>query len=505
MFLDVLGKISNTIDKINGNVLSPIMMIFILGTGILLTSRLCFLQVTYFPHSISETIVPSVKSIFVKKDDKEKKKGAVSQFQAFSAAIAGTVGTGNIVGVSTALCLGGPGAIFWMWFSAFFGMLTNFSENVLGIYYRQKNEKGEYRGGAMYYITHGLGWKWLAVMFSAFCVFASVGYNMAQVNSISSTLKSSLNIPLIVTGIIVAIIVFLVVIGGIERIGKIASYIVPMMALVFMFLGIIIVCMNAKNIPDAFRRIFTGAFSFESFGSGVLGYGILRGMRYGVARGVFSNEAGLGSSVMAHSASDVKEPVKQGLWGIFEVFLDTFVICTLMALVFLTSGAYDSFLKNELTMGAPMALWAFENNLGLFGKVMFTIILPLFAFTTVLSWEFYGEKGAEYIFGEKAILPFKIIYVLLVVAGATLKIDIVWNLSDSFNVLMAVPNLIAVILLSGVLKRVVLNYKKRRKDPTIKPMLSVYEKHNEELIAELYEELNIENPYEIKEDNIVSE
>ncbi|MGM9970923.1 MAG: alanine/glycine:cation symporter family protein [Anaeroplasmataceae bacterium] len=491
MFLSILSKISDFIDKINGNILSPIMMILILGTGILLTVRLKCLQVTYFPHSISETIVPSVKSIFVK-NEKEKKKGAVSQFQAFSAAIAGTVGTGNIVGVSTALCLGGPGAIFWMWFSAFFGMLTNFSENVLGIYYRQKNEKGEYRGGAMYYITHGLGWKWLAIMFSAFCVLASIGYNMAQVNSISSTLKSSINVPLLVTGIIVAVIVFLVIVGGIERIGKIASYIVPIMALIFIFLAIIIIFMNVTAIPNAFKRIFSEAFSFKSFGSGIMGYGILRGMRYGVARGVFSNEAGLGSSVMAHCASDVKEPVKQGLWGIFEVFLDTFIICTLMALVFLTSGAYDLYLSGLIEKGAPMALWAFENNLGLFGKIIFTIILPLFAFTTVLSWEYYGECGASYLFGDKAILPFKIIYVLLVVAGATLKIDIVWNLSDSFNVLMAVPNLIAVILLSGVLKRVVLNYKQRRKDKSIKPMLSVYEKHNEELIKELYTELEIE-------------
>lgn len=410
----------------------------------------------------------------------------LSQFQAFSAAIAGTVGTGNIVGVSTALCLGGPGAIFWMWFSAFFGMLTNFCENVLGIYFREKDENGEYHGGAMYYITHGLGLKWLAYMFSAFCMLAAIGYNMAQVNSISSTLLNSLNIPVIATGIAVAIIVFLVIIGGIKRIGVIASYIVPFMALIFIVLAVIIISMNIQNVPDAFSRIFKEAFSFKSFGSGILGYGILRSMRYGVARGVFSNEAGLGSSVMAHSSSDVKEPVKQGLWGIFEVFLDTFVICTLMALVFLTSGAYDLFISGVIDKGAPMAIWAFENNLGTFGKIIFTIILPLFAFTTVLSWEFYGECGAAYLFGKKAILPFKIIYVILVIVGATLKIDIVWNLSDSFNVLMAVPNLIAVILLSGLIKQIVDNYKKRRKSNDIKPMLSYFNKMNDELINEAY-------------------
>ncbi len=489
MFLNVFDKISSWVDEINGNILSPIMMILILGTGILLSIRLKFLQVTEFPHSLNTTIVPVFKESFGKKTPEQKaqkkKKGAVSQFQAFSAAIAGTVGTGNIVGVSTALCLGGPGAIFWMWFSAFFGMLTNFSENVLGIYYREKNEKGEYRGGAMYYITHGLGWKWLAMMFAAFCVLASIGYNMAQVNSISSTLKSSAHVPLIATGIAVALIVFLVIIGGISRISKVASYIVPLMAMIFIVLAIIIISMHIKQVPHAFQIIFKEAFSFKSFGSGLMGYGIMRGMRYGVARGVFSNEAGLGSSVMAHSASDVKEPVKQGLWGIFEVFLDTFIICTLMALVYNTSGAYDKFLAADLSKGAPMALWAFENNLGMFGKVCFTFILPLFAFTTVLSWSFYGEKGIEYLLGKKAILPFKIVYVLLVVLGATQGIDLIWNLSDMFNVLMAVPNLIAVILLSGVLKRIVKNYKQRRKGENVEPILSVFKVENDRLAAEL--------------------
>lgn len=485
MILNIIDKISTFIgDELNVG-LSLIMMVLILGTGILLTIRLRFSQITEFGHSIGQTIAPAVKDIFSKKKKDGKNKSAVSQFQAFSAAIAGTVGTGNIVGVSTALCLGGPGAIFWMWFSAFFGMLTNFSENVLGIYYRQKNDKGEYRGGAMYYITHGLGWKWLAFMFAAFAVLASIGYNMAQVNSISATFKGSFHIPVWVTGIIIAAIVALVIVGGIQRISKVASYIVPMMALVFIILAVVIIGMHIKNVPDAFQRIFKSAFEFKSFGSGIMGYGIVRGMRYGISRGVFSNEAGLGSSVMAHCASDVKEPVKQGLWGIFEVFLDTFIICTLMALVYLTSGAYDMFLAGTLEKGATMGLWAFENNLGYFGKYVFSVILPLFAFTTILSWSFYGEKGIEYIFGEVAILPFKIVYVALVFCGAVLEIDLVWNLSDTFNTLMAVPNLIALVLLSGVLKRIVLNYKKRRKGEDLKPLLSVYEVHNDELIAEL--------------------
>ena len=374
-----------------------------------------------------------------------------------------------------------------MWFSAFFGMLTNFCENTLGIYYREKNEKGEYCGGAMYYITYGLGVKWLAIMFAVFCVFASIGYNMAQVNSISSTMKSSFNIPLWVTGIVVAFVVGLVIVGGIKRISKVASYIVPVMALAFMILGIIIIGMHYDKIGYAFGLIFKNAFSFKSFSSGIMGYGIMRGMRYGVARGVFSNEAGLGSSVMAHCASDVKEPVKQGLWGVFEVFLDTFIICTLMALVFLCSGAYDNYLAGELSMGAPMALWAFENNLGIFGKICFSVIIPLFAFTTVLSWSFYGEKGIEYLFGKKAILPYKICYVLLVVLGATQGIDLIWNLSDMFNVLMAVPNLIAILLLSPVINKIVDNYYKRRKGLDVHPMLSYHLDENEALIKEIKE------------------
>lgn len=494
MIFSVIDKISNFIEKLNANVLSPIMMILILGTGILLSVRLKFLQVREFNYALGETIVPCVKTI-VKKEDKKKdtNKKHISQFEAFSAAIAGTVGTGNIIGVSTALCLGGPGAIFWMWFSAFFGMLTSFCENVLGIYYREKSETGEYRGGAMYYITHGLGWKWLAMMFAAFAVLASIGYNMAQVNSISTTLKSSFNVPLLVTGIVVAVIVGLVIIGGIKRISKMASYVVPFMALLSIIVALVIIFMNVKSIPNSFKRIFVEAFSFESFGSGLLGYGILRGMRYGIARGIFSNEAGLSSSVMAHCASDVKEPVKQGLWGIFEIFLDTFVICTLMALVFLSSGAYDNYLAGTLEIGAPLAVWAFENNLGMFGKIIFNIILPLFAFTTIVSWEYYGEKGIEYIFGSKAILPYKIVYVLLVLVGATQGVELIWNLSDSFNVLMAVPNLIALILMSGVIKRIVINYFDRRKGIEVKPMLSCFEKHNEELIAELEEEKRLES------------
>lgn len=485
MFYTIVDDISNVIDFINGNILSPLMMILILGTGIFMSFKLKFLQVTYFGQSVNETLVPVFKS-FKKKT--KKKHGAVSQFQAFSAAIAGTVGTGNIVGVSTAICLGGPGAIFWMWFSAFFGMITNFCENVLGIYYREKNEKGEYRGGAMYYITHGLGLKWLAMMFAAFCVLAAIGYNMAQVNSISSTMLSSFNIPLWITGLVIAVIVGLVIVGGIKRISKVASYIVPIMALAFMILGIIIIGRNYNRIGYSFGLIFKNAFSLQSFGSGVMGYGIMRGMRYGVARGVFSNEAGLGSSVMAHCASDVKEPVKQGLWGIFEVFLDTFIICTLMALVFLSTGAYDNYISGNIFMGAPMALWAFETNLGIFGKLCFSVILPLFAFTTVLSWSFYGEKGIEYLFGKKAILPYKICYVLLVMLGATQGIDLIWNLSDMFNVLMAVPNLLAIILLSPKIKEIVDNYSKRRKGINVDPMLSYHLDENEALIKELREE-----------------
>ncbi|MDE7215992.1 MAG: amino acid carrier protein, partial [Clostridia bacterium] len=378
--MEILEKV---IKFINDNILWGIpMVILILGVGIYLTVRNRFTQITKFSYALKMTLGSTFKGV---KDKKEKGKG-VSQFEAFSTAIAGTVGTGNIVGVATAIISGGAGAIFWMWLSAFVGMFTNFAENVLGIYYRKKGKDGEFRGGPMYYISEGLGWKWLAIIFSVFCMLASFGMNMVQINTIADTLKGGFSIPSWVSGLVVAVVVALIIIGGIKRIGKIASYIIPFMCLGFMLMALIIIFMNIKSVPAAFAQIFKGAFSFRAVGGGVFGYAIMRAMRFGLARGIFSNEAGLGSSVIAHSASDTDEPVRQGLWGIFGVFLDTMIICTLTSLVILTSGAYVEG-SSELS-GAILSQTAFAASLGSFGKVIFSLILPIFAFTTILSWAY---------------------------------------------------------------------------------------------------------------------
>lgn len=471
----MLEWIENINTAINNFVWGPVMIALILMTGLILTIRLKFIQVSKFGDSCKNTI----GKVF-KKDTSEQNKNGISQFQAFSAAIAGTVGTGNIVGVATALVSGGAGAIFWMWISAFFGMATNFSENVLGIYYRKSDGKDSYNGGPMYYISEGLKWKKvakvLAIAFACFCVLASFGYNMTQSNSISSALDTTFSIPTWVTGVILCIIVALVVVGGIQRIGKIASYIVPFMAVIFILIALITIFANVKTVPYAFQQIFSNAFSIKSVGGGIMGYTVMRAMRYGLARGIFSNEAGLGSSVMAHSASNVKEPVQQGFWGIFEVFLDTFVICTLMAIMLISTGAYGTVGANgALVDGAPLASIAFSATLGKFGEVMFAVILPLFAFTTILSWSFYGEKAIEYLFGRGAILPYKIIYLMAIVLGSVTQLELVWAISDTFNGLMAIPNLISLLLLSGELAKVVKNYFARRKDPSVAPLLSAYD------------------------------
>lgn len=457
---------------INDNILWGIpMIILILGVGIYLTVRNRFTQIKKFPYAVKNTIGKTLTGI----GKKNKKKGdGISQFEAFSTAIAGTVGTGNIVGVATAILSGGPGAVFWMWLSAFVGMFTNFAENVLGVYYRNKGKDGEYRGGPMYYISEGLGWKWLAILFSIFCMFAAFGMNMVQINTIADTLNGGFSIPKWVSGVVVAIVIALIIIGGIKRIGKITSYIIPFMCLGCILLALIIIFMNVKAIPSAFGQIFKNAFSFQAVG-GALGYAIMRSMRYGLARGIFSNEAGLGSSVIAHSASSVKEPVQQGLWGIFGVFLDTMVICTLTALVILTSGVYT---QGADISGAMLSQSAFAQSFGRFGTVVFSIMLPLFAFTTILSWAYYGEKSFEFIFGKKYSMIFKIIYVALVIVGALTSASLVWDLADLFNGLMAIPNLIALLLLGGTITRITRNYFARQKDEGIMPMLSAYPKEN---------------------------
>ncbi len=484
MFLGLLEFVQNM-----NSILQVIIMILIFSVGILLTVKNRFMQVSKFGYSMKYTIGKTAKETIQKEIKKEKTK--VSPFAAFATAVAGTVGTGNIVGVATAIIAGGPGAIFWMWFSAFFGMVTNYSENALGIYFRKKDENGEYRGGAMYYILRGLGkgFKWLAVAFAIFAVFASIGYNFAQSNSISTTLVGAFNLSIpdwaikLIIGIILAIIVGFVIIGGIRRIANVTSLLVPFMALLYIILALVIIFMNIDKLPGAFGSIFTNAFSFKSAGGGILGYTIIKASRYGVARGIFSNEAGLGSSVMAHCQADVNEPVDQGLWGIFEVFLDTFIICTLTALIILVSGVDIS----GALKGSEIGLFVFNDSFGVFGRVVYRIILPLFAFTTIISWSYYGEKAVEFLLGSKYKIYYKILFIGLIVLGAVLSVDLVWELADTFNILMAIPNLIALTLLSGLIAKITRNYFKRKKGIHAKPILSYDEEQNKKMFIEALE------------------
>lgn len=494
-----MEAILKVITFINDNILWGIpLIVALLGTGIIVTVRTRAVQVRKFGDSVNSTIVPTVKSM-----GKKHTKGdgsTISPFEAFAAAISGTVGTGNIVGVASAIISGGPGAVFWMWVSAFFGLATNYSENVLGLYYRKKDKDGVIHGGPMYYIEKGLNLKWLGMIFAVCCMLAASGMGMVQANNITGTLQSTINsagneTTNLIIGICVAVAVViltaLIVIGGIKRIGKVASMVVPFMSLFFIIVAFVIIFINVTAIPAAFVMIFKSAFSFKAVGGGVLGYGIMMAMRYGFARGIFSNEAGLGSSVIAHCASETKEPVKQGLWGIFEVFFDTFVICTLTALTILTAYISENGAGADITTFADgknaLSLKAFIDTLGVFGSVAFSIILPVFAFTTIIAWSYYGEKAAQYLFGEKnskvAGTVFKVVYVATLAFGAITASDFIWALDDMFNALMALPNLIALIFLSGTIVKITKNYYDRKKGLDVEPMLSAYPEVNAELAA----------------------
>ncbi len=463
---------------INGMVWGPPMLVLIISAGVFFTVRTGFFQVRWAKLVGDLTFF----AIFKKKSVRSTKEHkSITQFQALSTALAATIGTGNIAGVATAISIGGPGAVFWMWVSAFFGMMTNYAENVLGIYYRKKNVKGEWTGGAMYYIENGLGKvsglsaiaKPLAVVFSAFCVLASFGIgNMTQVNSIASAMTGSFGVPTIVTGIFCAFVAGLVIIGGIRRIARVTEHIVPFMAFFYIVGAVIIIAFNFRALPAVLVQIFSGAFGFKAAAGGFAGAALKQAITMGFKRGVFSNEAGLGSSVMVHSASDVKEPVVQGMWGIFEVFFDTIIVCSLTAFAVLTTGALDSG-----NTGVQLVSAAFTHGFGHFAGKFVSLAVLLFAFSTVLGWSFYGEKGMEYLFGTKSTIVYKILFVAFIVVGATMNLALAWDISDTLNGLMAIPNLIGVLLLSGTVIAITKNYlarKVRRTDVGAEPMLSAY-------------------------------
>jgi AGCS family alanine or glycine:cation symporter len=482
----MVQTVENVNNAVNGFVWGLPMLILLVGTGILMTALTKLFQVTHFSHWVKNTIGGIFKDKHVTAHT-GKEDTQISQFQSLCTALAATIGTGNIAGVAAAIVAGGPGAIFWMWIVAFFGMMTNFSENVLGIYYRRRNERNEWCGGAMYYLKDGLGSKKgckqigaiLAVLFSVFCVLASFGIgNMSQINSIAVNMNSAFGVPFVASGLFLMVIAGLVIVGGLKRIAAVTERLVPFMAVIYLVGALIVFFANINQVGAVFTSIIKGAFGLKAVGGGIVGSGIAYALQWGMKRGVFSNEAGLGSSVMVHSSSNVREPVIQGMWGIFEVFADTIIVCTLTAFAVLSSGLVDLETGTVLSDQVSTALVAeaFSTIFGKAGSAFIAIAILFFAFSTVLGWSQYGSKGFEYLFGTKAIKFYQVVFVVFIFVGATMDLSLAWDLSDTFNGMMAIPNLIGVIALSGTVMKITQNYVDRKiKGKDVKPMLSAME------------------------------
>ncbi len=482
----MIETITRINDTINGIVWGWPALILLGFVGVLMTFMTRFFQITHFGHWMKNTIGAIFKDKHVTGHTSDR---TISQFQSLCTALAATVGTGNIVGVAGAIAAGGPGAVFWMWLIAFFGMMTNYSENVLGILYRRKDEKGEWHGGAMYYLKEGLGSKKgcrqigaiLAVLFSFFCLLASFGIgNMSQVNSMVANVKNAFGIPTVATGIFLVIAVGAVIIGGLKRVASITEKLVPFMVILYFIGTIVIIILHTSLIPAIFGSIFRCAFSVKAAVGGGVGAGIAAAMKWGFKRGVFSNEAGLGSSVMVHSSSNVKEPVRQGMWGIFEVFADTIIVCTLTALTILGSGVIDLATGEVAASAADIASstymsYAFSQVFGKVGGGFVAIAILLFAYSTVLGWSHYGATACHYLFGDKSVLPYRIIFVIVVFLGSVMTAKLAWDISDTFNGLMMIPNLIGVLVLSPTVMKCTSNYVARKlHGQKLEPMLSMY-------------------------------
>lgn len=448
-------------------------LVLLLGTGIYLSARLGFLQFRRFGYIMKMT----VGRLFSGDKSGNSRDGTLTPIQALTTALAGTVGTGNIAGVAGAIAIGGPGAIFWMWVAALFGMCTKYSEIILAVHYRKKNKKGDFVGGPMYYIENGLGsrWKWLAVIFCIFGTVAALGTGcLTQINTIAKSIGSVfqsfhpdmdqelLRMVYIIIGIAAAILTILVIFGGLQGIGSVTEKLVPVMALVYIVASVIVIVTHGSMVGPVFVSIFKGAFNPSAISGGLAGAVIQTAMRAGFGRGIFSNEAGLGTAPIAHAAADVEHPVEQGMYGVFEVFADTIVICTLTALAILCSGCAESYYGGSAA--ADLTIKAFSTTFGSrIASVIIAVCITLFAFSTLLSWSLYGGRCMEFIFGAKGMAVYQAIYAVFVVVGANVKLDLVWNLADSMNALMAIPNLIAVLALSPVVLRLSRDYAQREK------------------------------------------
>ncbi len=431
---------------VNDVVWGPVMLCLLIGAGLFLSIRTKFVQFRKFGYVMKNTIMEMFS-----KNQHQKDASGVSPFQAVATAMAGTIGTGSIAGLATAIVYGGPGAVFWMWISALLGMVTKYSEIILSLKYREKNEDGQWVGGPMYYIKNGLNIKWLAALFAIFAMIACLGTgNATQSNSIAVALESTLGVNPCITGIVLTVIAAAVILGGMRRIASINEKLVPLMAVFYVACSVAALIFNIHKVPAAFALIFKEAFNFRAAAGGTAGYGIMLAMHYGFSRGVFSNEAGLGSAPIAHAASSTKDPVKQGLWGMFEVFFTTIIICTLSAIVILTTGIWET----GTAQGAALSIASFNAIFPGVGGIIVTLATVFFALSTILGWAYYGEVSIEYLSNNSkfAVQIYRCCYIVFVFLGAVASLDLVWGISETMNGLMAIPNLIGIIGLSKVVK-----------------------------------------------------
>ena len=459
--LEIITKIN---DALNGFIWGVPAMTCIVGVGLYLAIRTGFLQIRKFGYAMKNTLGKMFKKTTAS-------DGAMTPFQAVCTALAATIGTGNIAGVAGAIAIGGPGAVFWMWMSAILGMGTKFAEVALAVNFRERNAKGDYVGGPMYYIKNGLGkkWIWLAYLYAFFGVCAVFGTgNATQVNTITAAINTALvnynvlssdalGTSNLIIGIVICVIVGLILIGGIKRIGKVSEKLVPIMAVLYILLGIGLIVIRIENVPSVFISIFKGAFNPAAFTGGVVG-SLFVSMQKGVSRGIFSNEAGLGTGSIAHACADTKDPAKQGLFGIFEVFMDTIVVCTLTALIILLSGVEIPYGQ---AAGAELTISGFTSVYGNWVSIFTAVAMCCFAFSTIIGWGLYGARCAEFIFGSKILVPFNIAYCLVSIVGATIDLGLIWGISDTFNGFMTVPNLIAIFLLTPVLLKLIKQHFKK--------------------------------------------
>ncbi|MEQ6885806.1 sodium:alanine symporter family protein [Salicola sp. Rm-C-2C1-2] len=431
-----METLMNALESISSVVWGPAMLALLLGTGLFLTLGLRGMPIRRIGYGFKQMLLGR----------KATEEGEITPFQALSTSLSATIGTGNIGGVATAIALGGPGAVFWMWITALVGMATKYAEALLAVKYREVDEEGRYVGGPMYYIKNGLGarWHWLGILFAFFAMIAAFGIgNTVQANAVADVVETNLAVPPWVTGVVLAILVFLVIIGGIRRIAQLTEKVVPLMAVIYMLGALAVILWNLPEVPAALANIVTGAFTGTAATGGFAGAAVWAALRFGVARGVFSNEAGLGSAPIAHAAAKTNSPVRQGTVGMMGTFIDTIVVCTMTALVIILTGAWET---GE--SGAALTSMAFNQGIP-GGNWVVTFGMIFFAFTTIVAWSYYGERCAEFLFGVRVIMPYRYLWVVLLVLGAVANLELIWLIADVLNALMAIPNLIALLALSG--------------------------------------------------------